>query len=221
MYQGINHGDVGLGRGGPVSKDLVLDAQRGDRAAFEEIVQNYEMVVMRVALNLTGSQDSAQQIYFRVFKDAFCCINQLNPRSSVFIWLYRILVRHCLEHCRRCPRAIETDLSGKDFEHRLRRAIRSLTPTERVVLQLKQYQGLKIRTLAEIFDATPEFVVKSLQNANSHLQRQLKADVPDPLCREGCCHENLGLLLPPAPECLVQRHVVCQLGVPRLRQGQL
>lgn len=178
VYQGINFERVGLdpGRGEPASSDLVLAAQKGDRAAFQELVQNYEMVVMRVALNLTGSPDAAQQIYCRVFKDAFVSVNRLNPGSSVFIWVYRILVRHCLEHCRRRPHMIGSDCSDKDFGSRLRRAVSSLAPNEQVIFQLKQYQGLQIRTLTEIFNATPESVIKSLRNARAHLQRQLKAD---------------------------------------------
>jgi|SRR6516164_7394369 len=183
VYQGINFGRVGVdpGRGEPASSDLVIAAPRGDRAAFQELVQNYEMVVMRVALNVTRSPDAAQQIYCRVFQDAFVSVNRLNPGSSVFIWLYRILVRHCLEHCRRHPHAIGSDCSDKDFGSRLRRAVSSLAPNERVIFQLKQYQGLRIRTLAEIFNATPESVIKSLQKAQAHLQRQLKADVRRPL----------------------------------------
>jgi hypothetical protein len=56
---------------GEVTYGLVPAAQRGDRAAFEEIVQDYEVLVIRVALNVTGSQDSAQQIYTRVFRPSF------------------------------------------------------------------------------------------------------------------------------------------------------
>lgn len=180
-YEGVNYGNVSLGRGEPASSDLLLAAQRGNRAAFQELVQDYEAVVMRLALNLTGSQDSAQQIYCRVFRDAFVSVNRLNSGSSIFVWVHRILVRHCLEYCRRHTQAAGTDCPDKDLRLRLRIAIASLTPTERVILQLKQIQGLKIRTLAEIFDATPEFVIKNLQNANAHLQKQLQSDFRHPL----------------------------------------
>ena len=181
VYQGINFGDVGLGREAPASSGLIFAAQRGDSAAFQELVYDYEPLVLRVALYVTGSQEAAQQIYCWVFKDAFVSVNRLNPGSSVFIWLYRILVRRCLEHCRRHPYVIASDCSDKDFESRLRMAVSSLAPNERVIFQLKQYQRLKIRTLAEIFNVTPESVIKSLQNAHAHLQRQSTVDVRGPL----------------------------------------
>lgn len=49
-----------------------------------------------------------------------------------------------------------------------------LSPTERLVFQLKQFQGLKIRTLAEIFNTPPEFIIKTLQSAIDRLRAPLK-----------------------------------------------
>jgi RNA polymerase sigma-70 factor (ECF subfamily) len=165
-----------VGRDKSAGYNLVLAAQRGDQAAFLEIAQDYEAVVIRVALNVGGSEDAAEQIYCQVFKDAFVSVNQLRSASSVFLWIYRILVRHCLEYCRRHPHLSESDCSQEDLKSRLRSAIRSLRPIEQLIFQLKHYQGLRIRTLAEIFDVTPKFVIKTLQDANTHLRRQLKAD---------------------------------------------
>jgi RNA polymerase sigma-70 factor, ECF subfamily len=172
VYQGINYGNLSLGREEPASNGLVLASQNGDRAAFQKLIQDYEKLVMRVALNVTGSADAAQDIYCRVFSDAFVSAHQLERADSVFIWFHRILARHCIEYCRRHPQVASTDCCDGDFTCRLRKAIGSLTPVERVIFQLKQYHGLKIRTLAEIFHATPEFIIKSLQNANAHLRRQ-------------------------------------------------
>jgi hypothetical protein len=51
----------------------------------------------------------------------------------VFLWIHRILVRHCLEYCRRHPHLSSTDSSQEDFKSRLRSAIRSLSPIEQVI----------------------------------------------------------------------------------------
>jgi RNA polymerase sigma-70 factor (ECF subfamily) len=132
--------------------------------------------VVRVALNVIGSQAAAQQIYCQVFRDAFVSVNDLRSGSSVFLWVYRILVRECLEHCRRHPCILRTDCSQGDFTCCIYNAFYSLPDIERVIFQLKHYQRLKVRTLAEIFNTTPEFVIKRLQRANAHLRRQLKSD---------------------------------------------
>lgn len=178
MEQGINCERRGLDLGRDATGyGSLLAAQQGDRAAFQDLVQDYETLVLRVALNVTGSQYAAQQIYSRVFTEAFLSVNKLRPGSSVFLWVHRLLARHCLEYCRQHPHTVDLDGCEKDSQRRLLAAIRSLPPHERVILQLKHYQGLKVRTLAEIFDATPEFVIQSLQSANTHLQRQLRAEV--------------------------------------------
>src|SRR5215471_8894389 len=41
---------------------LVREAQRGSRAAFEELVRHYDQAVLRLALHLTGSDHEAQEI---------------------------------------------------------------------------------------------------------------------------------------------------------------
>ncbi len=154
------------------SYQLVLAAQRGDVTAFQELVQAYDAMAMRVALTLTASEGAAQEIYCRVFRDAFACVNKLDSGSSVFIWLYRILVRHCVEYCRHCAGASCAEDSSANS---LARALLTLPPKERMIFQLKQFHGLKIRTLAEIFNVPPEFIIKTLQNAISRLRAQLNA----------------------------------------------
>ena len=175
MEHGTSYESFGLdlSRGHLSSYPLVLAAQMGDRAAFQELVQSYDSRVMRIALALTDSETAAQGIYCGVLTDAFTSVNQLDSSSSVFIWLYRILVRHCLEYCRR--RSIDgRSYADDEPASRLARALFTLPPTERVVFLLKQFQALKVRTLAEIFNAPPEFIIATLQNAISHLRAQLK-----------------------------------------------
>jgi RNA polymerase sigma-70 factor (ECF subfamily) len=159
--------------GSPASSQLVLAAQRGDRATFLKLIHTYDAMVMRVAVTLAASEPAAQEIYCRVFREAFSSTDALGASSSVFIWLYRILVRHCLEYCRRNS---DARLSAVDDDPvpTMARALLVLSPIERMVFQLKQFQGLKIRTLSEIFDAPPEFIATTLQNAISHLRIRLK-----------------------------------------------
>ncbi len=175
MDQGITCERIGINlHGGAVTPhQLVLAAQRGDAGAFQKLVYDYDAMVMRVALALTGAQDKAQEIYCKVFRDAFASVNRLDASSSVFIWLYRILVKHCVDYCRRSPR-IGPSPAADESASALARALRLLPPTQRVVFQLKQFHGLKIRTLAEIFDVPPEFIVQTLRSAVDNLRAQMK-----------------------------------------------
>jgi len=50
---------------------LIRRAQRGNRAAFEELVRHYDQSVLRLALRLTGSESDAQDIYQDAFLKAY------------------------------------------------------------------------------------------------------------------------------------------------------
>jgi len=60
---------------------LVREAQRGDRAAFEDLVRRYDQAVLRLALRLTGSEHEAQDIYQEAFLKAYRNVGSF--RSSV------------------------------------------------------------------------------------------------------------------------------------------
>lgn len=147
----------------------MLAAQRGDAAAFQELVLSYDAMVMRVALALTNSENSAQEIYVRVFRDAYSSMNKVEEGSSVFVWIHRILVKHCIRYCRR-----NRGCFARSASRNLAEVLSPLPPTERVAFLLKHTQKLKVRTVAEIFRYSPEHIADVLQNASIKLRAQLK-----------------------------------------------
>ena len=60
---------------------LVREAQRGNRAAFEELVRHYDGAVLRLAMHLTGSDHEAQDIYQEAFLKAYQSVGNLNAPS--------------------------------------------------------------------------------------------------------------------------------------------
>ncbi|MFQ5694823.1 MAG: RNA polymerase sigma factor, partial [Terriglobia bacterium] len=46
---------------------LIKQAQRGDRAAFEQIVRRYEAQVLRLALQVIRSEEEARDLYQESF----------------------------------------------------------------------------------------------------------------------------------------------------------
>ena len=151
------------------SSQLIVRAQCGDAAAFQKLIHFYDAMVMRAALALTGSEDRAQEIYFRVFRDAYISVNKLDSSGAVFVWLYQILVKHCIEYCRRD----QGDLVGSGSRN-LAEVLRALPPIERVVFLLKHSQRLKICTLAEVFECSPERIATVLQSATISTRAHLK-----------------------------------------------
>src|SRR4051812_12585491 len=51
--------------------DLIREAQQGNKAAFEELVRQYDTAVLRLALHLTNSEADAKDIYQEAFLKAY------------------------------------------------------------------------------------------------------------------------------------------------------
>src|SRR5271167_538138 len=162
---------------------LVREAQRGNRAAFEELVRHYDQAVLRLALHLTGTEQDAQDVYQDAFLKAYKSIGNFRFECSFYTWIYRIVTNLCLDHLRKRQvrkedAPVATDAAGKQYDvleqvpdgrsganperdlmrrelaKRIGRALERLTPRERMVFELKHYHGLKLRTVGEVLNTT-------------------------------------------------------------------
>ncbi len=181
---------------------LVREAQRGNRTAFEELVRHYDQAVLRLALHLTGSEHEAQDIYQEAFLKAYKNLGRFRFECSFYTWIYRIVTNLCLDNIRKkqvrkedSPVATDADgevydvlaqvadeRSGADPERDLMRrelggkiakALEKLTARERMVFELKHYQGLKLRTVGEMLNTTEETAKNTLFRATQKLRGAL------------------------------------------------
>ena len=67
----------------------------------------------------------------------------------------------------------ERRLFGKEIEARIASAMERLSPRERVVFEMKHYQGLKLRAIGDALGTTEETVKNSLFRATRKLRTQL------------------------------------------------
>src|SRR3984893_18906081 len=57
--------------------ELIREAQKGSRTAFEALVRQYDQAVLRLALRLTGSGQDAPEIYQENFFNAYSYLGNL------------------------------------------------------------------------------------------------------------------------------------------------
>src|SRR6266496_3095842 len=100
---------------------LIREAQRGNRAAFEELVRHYDQAVLRLAMHLTGSEHEAQDIYQEAFLKAYKSMGSFRFECSFYTWIYRIVTNLCLDHLRKrqvrkedAPVAVDAD--GQSYD---------------------------------------------------------------------------------------------------------
>ena len=188
-------------------RQLVEQAQTGNRAAFEELVRRYDRDVLRLALNLMKRTEDARDVYQEAFLKVYRNLHRFRFECSFYTWLYRIVTNVCLDHLRRrqarpedqAPelRATQHDDASTDFferqrEHRatldperhllgqeikakLALAMERLSPRERIVFEMKHYQGLKLRAIGDAIGTSEQTVKNSLFRATRKLRNELGA----------------------------------------------
>jgi len=182
--------------------ELIREAQAGSRVAFDTLVRQYEHQVLRLALHLTGSEHEAEDIYQEAFLKAFRYIGNFRFECSFYTWIYRIVTNLCLDQLRRKKtrredHAVIVDHSGDEIDllasvsdnrsfsnpakeldrkvlgQKIQAALVKLTPRERMVFELKHYQGLRLRTIGEMLHTTEETAKNTLFRATKKLRLQL------------------------------------------------
>src|ERR1700751_2171248 len=80
---------------------LVVEAQAGSRAAFEELVRRFDREVLRLALNLMKRPEDARDVYQEAFLKVYRNLHRFRFECSFYTWLYRIVTNVCLDQLRR------------------------------------------------------------------------------------------------------------------------
>jgi len=182
--------------------ELIREAQQGSRPAFDALVRQYDSAVLRLALHLTGSEPDAQDVHQEAFLKAYRYLGNFRFECSFYTWLYRIVTNLCLDHLRRRKsrreeQAVMIDSSGEPIDllsnvsddrsmanpdrelerkflgEKIQAALETLTPRERMVFELKHYQGLKLRTIGEMLNTTEETAKNTLFRATKKLRANL------------------------------------------------
>ena len=82
-------------------KRLLRGIRDGDRCAFEELVDQFETRVYRLAIRYTNCVQDAEDLTQEIFLGIFRNIAGFRGASSLSTWIYRVAVNHCLEHRRK------------------------------------------------------------------------------------------------------------------------
>jgi RNA polymerase sigma-70 factor (ECF subfamily) len=169
--------------------DLVLRAQRGDRAAFgllaAGIATRFLAISRRILRDVDLAEDATQQTLVAIWRD----LPQLRDPARFDAWSYRLLVRACYAEGRRnrqwSPdlRILSTDepsessgLEAIDYHDQLERAMRRLSVDHRTVLVLHHYADLPVDRVAQILEVPVGTVHSRLHHAMRAMRAALDAD---------------------------------------------
>ncbi len=100
MIQNRRQGFVGI-----PDEDLVDRAQKGDQAAFAELVERHYNSCTKLALSILRDKSDAEDEVQNACWKAFEHLKQFNREAKFSTWLTRIVVNQCLMRLRKAKRA--------------------------------------------------------------------------------------------------------------------
>src|SRR2546430_10597211 len=84
--------------------DLIARAQRGDSAAYEEIVHRYQQIAFRTAYVVTGSAADAEDAAQEGFVKAYRALDRFRAGAELRPWLLRIVANEARNRLRSAGR---------------------------------------------------------------------------------------------------------------------
>ena len=182
-------------RGVVTDEQAMRDVQlTGDPAAFASLVRRWEVPIRRLCVRMTGDQHRGEDLAQETFARVFANRHQYVQGRRFSTWLWRIAVNCCLEDGRRNQRRDElilgvaqraeeagpaAKLIGRERADLVREAVARLPDTHRIVVLLREYEGLTSREIAETL-GIPEGTVKwRMADALTRLAEQLKPLSPE------------------------------------------
>ncbi|HEY4182850.1 MAG TPA: RNA polymerase sigma factor [Kofleriaceae bacterium] len=149
--------------------DVVARFCAGERGAFDLLVRRHQQGVWRLARRYTKHDADAADVTQLVFVKAFNALVGFRGAATVRSWLYRITINAALTWVRDHKRelaseipedalveaaAAETAIAAGQEAGRLRAAIAQLPPKQKLVLELRVFDDLAFKEVAELADCS-------------------------------------------------------------------
>jgi RNA polymerase sigma-70 factor (ECF subfamily) len=172
-------------------------ASAGDMAAFEQLVERHQRMVVGTVGRMLGTnsdaEDIAQQVFVRVWKN----VKRYEPRAKFTTWLLKITRNLVFNELRRrsrhpaVPLQSETDeeerplkderavapdaaLLDHELQEAVDAAIAELPETQRMAVILRRYEELSYEEIAEALGQSVSAVKSLLFRARTELRESLK-----------------------------------------------
>ncbi|HIE28816.1 TPA: sigma-70 family RNA polymerase sigma factor [Candidatus Poribacteria bacterium] len=177
-------------------REIIKRCQSGDEYAFEQLFYRYQETVYNVAYRMMGNRQDAEDITQEVFSRVYQKLSSLKETSAFSTWLYRITSNLCVDEInKRKKQAIEfgftqenLDTFRSDFtpedkviadeeQALLWEAINSLKAEHRIIIILRDIEGLSYKELKRELKCSMGRVKSRLHDARRKLRTILKEKI--------------------------------------------
>jgi RNA polymerase sigma-70 factor (ECF subfamily) len=153
--------------------DLARAAQKGDMGAFEELVARHRDQIYARAFSMVRNEDEALDLSQEAWVKGWQRLAQFHGEASFATWMTRIVINLCLDQLRKQKRqraesieVLEEEVGGierfmpvtlpnpaaglerMELKERIDRALDQLSPEQRAVLVLHEFEDLEYKDIA-------------------------------------------------------------------------
>lgn len=180
---------------------LIEKSKNGDLEAFEMLVRRYESKVYTVAYRFLGNHADASDLAQETFVRLYQALPGFRGESSFMTWLYRITANACRDEIRRQQRYqvvsldVEAGTNGaqaisqvpsrspspeeaveqKEFNEMIQQCLGSLSEEHRLVLVMREIQGLSYEEIADVLKCSLGTVKSRLNRARQAFKEKFSA----------------------------------------------
>ncbi len=182
---------------------LVAAVKQGDQAAFRQLFDNYHRRAYAVAFGVVKNPEDARDVVQEAFIKVHRHVHSFQGTSSFYTWLYRIVMNLSIDHVRRTKRAKNLDYDDRvgraadevmgdgallptimdgnpgvsvmrrELAEAIQRALSELPEYHRVVITLREVEGLSYEEMAEVLKVPKGTIMSRLFHARRKMQASL------------------------------------------------
>src|SRR5438128_5908955 len=159
---------------------LVERLQRGEDAAFDELMGRYKRPVLNFAFRMLGeaeAEDVAQDVFVRVYQR----IGDYRPRGKFSTWLFALARNACIDRLRyrqrhptepldAAPEPSTPPVEVDDISKHIAAAVAELPEDQRTAIVLAEYHDLSYAEIAGIMRCSEKSVESRLYRAKQTLR---------------------------------------------------
>ncbi|MBT8295053.1 MAG: RNA polymerase sigma factor [Gramella sp.] len=178
------------------SEDLLikrLQSSSTSQEAFRELISTYKERLYWHIRNMVKNHDDTDDILQNTFVKIFRNIDQFKGDSKLYSWMYRIATNESITFLNKKARRLhitseelkdqiinnlESDVyfEGDEIKLKLQKAIAQLPEKQQLVFNMKYFEELKYREMAEILETSEGALKASYHIASKKIEEYLKSN---------------------------------------------
>jgi RNA polymerase sigma-70 factor (ECF subfamily) len=183
-----------------IDRQLVTRAQRGDKRAFELLVEKYQRKLARLLSRFIRDPAEVEDVTQEAFIKAYRALPAFRGDSAFYTWLYRIGINTAKNYLmamgRRAPTSTEVEadeaegfeegeqlrdintpesvLLSKEIAETVNSTIEKLPEELRTAIQLREIEGMSYEDIARVMDCPIGTVRSRIFRAREAIAEQLR-----------------------------------------------